>query len=137
MTVKKVLVLVSFLTILGSCKNTDYLSSKYGTITVDDIIRIEYYEGENYLNLDPDKKPNGIVSDKTKVAEIVTEINGSNNPGPWKGAHWGKLLLVKKDTTLTYSTNGKVIGPNQSSGIFYKLKDDRFIERHFGSDHSR
>lgn len=135
--VKNVFVVAFLLMILGSCKNTDYLSSKYGTITVDGIIRVEYYEGENYLNPDPDKKPNSIVSDKTTVAEIVTEINGSNNPGPWKGASWEKIVLVKKDTTLTYSTNGRVIGLNQSSGMFYKLKDDRFIERYFGSDHSR
>jgi len=131
MKLKKILIAVSFLMTFASCKNTEYLSTKYGEIISGDIIRIEYYEGKNYLSLDDDKKPNKTISDRTKITEIVTEINYSNNPGPWKGAHWDKVVIVKKDTTLTYSTNGKVIGQNQNSGFFYELKDEQFIERFF------
>ncbi len=115
----------------ASCKNKDYLSNEYGEIMSDNVIRIEYFEGNNYLNTDSDKKPNSTITDKKKITEIVTEINNSNNPGPWKGAHWDKVLIVKKDTTLTFSTNGKVIGINHSSGIFYELKDEQFIKRYF------
>ena len=48
-----------------------------------------------------------------------------------KGANWDKVVIVKKDTTLTYNTNGKVIGKNKNSGLFYELKDKQFIERFF------
>ncbi len=127
----KILTTITFLTLLISCRNTDNLSNKYGKVISDEIIRIEYYEGVNYLNSDSDKKPNSTITDKQKITEIVTEINNASNPRPWKGAQWDKVLMIKKDTTLTYSTNGKVIGINQSSGTFYELNDDKFINRYF------
>jgi len=128
---RKILTTITLLILFISCKNTDYLSNKYGEVISDEIIRIEYFEGKNYLNPDSNKKPNSTITDKQKITEIVTEINNANNPGPWKGAQWDKVLIVKKDTTLTYSTNGKVIGINHSSGIFYELNDHKFINRHF------
>jgi hypothetical protein len=131
MMTRKILTIITLLLIFVSCKNTDYLSNEYGEIISDDIDRIEYYEGNNFLN--SDKKPNSTITDKNKITEIVTEINNSNNPGPWKGAHWDKVLIITKDTTLTFSTNGKVIGINHSSGIFYELKDEQFIKRYFAN----
>lgn len=114
-----------------SCKNKDYRSNTYGEIIDNDIVRIEYFKGNNYLNPDANKKPDRTITDLKKITKIVTEINNSNNPGPWKGAQWDKVVIVKKDTILTFSTNGKVIGINHSSGIFYELKDEQFIKRYF------
>jgi hypothetical protein len=114
----------------NSCKNTEYLSNDYGKIIATEVQRIEYYEGSNYLSSSPSKKPNAVITDEIKIAEIVSEINYSNNPGTWKGAHWDKVIIVLKDSYLIYSTNGNVIGIDQSSGTFYQLKEG-FIQRYF------
>jgi len=122
----KSLTVIVFILIV-SCKNTDYFSNRYGKIITDDIVKVEYYEGGNYLESNPNKKPIRTFTDKNKISEIITLINNANNPSIWKGAQWDKVLIVKADTTLIYNTNGKVIGVNQNSGFFYKLNNDTFI----------
>ena len=132
MTPKKIILPVLLLLILTSCENKNYLAKQYGKVNPDHVIRIEYYKSEDYRVLSPNKKPTSIISEKAKIEEIVDGINYSNNPGPWKGVSWDKIIIVKNDTTLTYSTNGKVIRQNQGKGSFYELQDELFIERHFG-----
>lgn len=129
MKLRKFAPILFFLLLLISCKNTNYLSKTYGEIHPNDIIRIEYYQRNNYPDLN--RKPDSTITDKQKILQIVTEINHSNNPKPWKGALWDKVILIKKDTILTYHTHRKVIGIHQASGTFYKLNNAQFIHRYF------
>lgn len=127
----KTLTLALLTTLLLSCLNKDYMSNKHGEIKTHDVENITYYSSGQYPPMDSTKIGIHTLTDMKKMSELISEINQANKPGPWKGAHWDKIVIKKKDTTLIFSTNGKVIGLNHSSGEFYHLKDEYFIKRHF------
>ena len=126
----KYLSYIILLFILFGCSNTEYFHIEKGEITVQGIVRIDYYDGKNCFRWSDSESPLYSVTDNSKFKLIIEGINYSNSPGPWKGACWDKICIVKSDTTIVLNTNGKVIGTG-ASGQFYKYQDPNFIKTYF------
>jgi hypothetical protein len=116
--------------VLFGCSNKEYYKLDKGELTTQGIERIDYYDGKNCFDWSDSETPKHSVTDKSKIKSIIEGINYSNSPGPWKGACWDKICIVKSDTTIVLNTNGQVIGTG-ASGQFYRFEDPNFIKTHF------
>jgi hypothetical protein len=63
----------------------------------------------------------------------MKEIRNANNPEPWKGAGWDRIIITFSDTTININTDKKRIG-SSVSGSFYSLGKNNFITRRL-TDH--
>jgi len=127
---KKLILSLTILFTAIACVNRDFFSKRYGYISSDSILRIEYYNRQTLVGQEGALKPFSFVTERELISKIVEGINYSNNPEPWKGAQWDKICLIKKDTFMTLNTNGEVIGPQNSSGLFYKFSNKDIIVKY-------
>lgn len=67
-----------------------------------------------------------VITDSAELATAVSEIKNADNPEPWKGAGWNRVIIYYATDTLKLFTNDKKIGTS-GSGTFYDLEDDNFI----------
>lgn len=115
---------------LLGCSGTEYYHIKKGKLTIQGIERIDYFDGKNCFEWKTSETPLHSVIDKSKIKSIIEGINYSNSPGPWKGACWDRICIVKLDTTIVLNTNGVVIGTG-ASGQFYRFKSPDFFKSNF------
>jgi hypothetical protein len=97
-----------------ACHPAKTFSSQSGVINDHDIQRIDIkiYKGKEV-------RVQSILQ-ADSIRQFITALNQSRFNGPWKGAKWDQIILQKKDSSISFNSNGIVFGL-QSSGIFYTL----------------
>jgi hypothetical protein len=97
--------------------------SKYGQP-----IKIEYFKHMDRQAFKQDSIPIFTIQNQTEINEVLEEIRNANNPEPWKGAGWDRVVLTYNDTIIKINTNKKKIGLG-ASGSFYDLDKNIFITK--------
>lgn len=97
--------------------------SKYGQPN-----KIEYFKHIDRQAFKHDSIPTFTIQNKTEINEALEEIRDANNPEPWKGAGWDRIVLTYNDTIIKINTNKKKIGLG-ASGSFYDLDRNNFITK--------
>ena len=109
---------ICFLTIFISCnRNKNTFDKENKMKLLGQPTKIEYYkhlEGQAFKLVE---NPEFIVTDSIEIANITDGIRMANNPEPWKGAGWDRIILTYSDTILKINTNKKKIGFG-ASGMF-------------------
>ena len=91
-------------------------------------IKIEYFKHLEGQVLKFKENPEFSINKSQEIEEIIKEIKMANNPEPWEGIGWNKIIITYSDTILQINTNEKKIGLS-ASGMFYALENDNFITK--------
>lgn len=97
-------------------------------------MKIEYYnhiEGQAFKFTDT---PEFEITDSIEIEGAINEIRMADNPEPWKGAGWDRIIITYSDTILKINTNKKKIGFS-ASGTFYDLNRNNFITKRIKASH--
>jgi hypothetical protein len=125
---KQIIIFTSLIFVLfTSCiinKNTFDNQSKINSLGQP--LKIEYYkhiQGQAFML---NKIPEFSIIEKSEIEKIINEIRMADNPKPFKGAGWDRIIITYSDTILKINTDKEKIG-YKANGIFYELNRNNFI----------
>ena len=90
--------------------------------------RIEFYYHVEEQAFQYQAQPQFVIAEASEIESAPKEIQNAENPKPFKGAGWDRIILDYGDTVIKINTDTKKIGLS-ASGTFYSLSTDNFMTR--------
>lgn len=126
---KSFLVIILVTTFLNGCRfKTNTFERANAIDRFGEALKVEYFRRIAGKPFQYKALPEFTITDKADVAEMVNEIKQANQPEPWKGAGWDKIVITYADTTILLHTDTRKIGLS-ASGTFYYLNKNNFITK--------
>lgn len=122
----KLAIIATILFLLG-CKRTTF-DKDHNIVALGRPTKIAFYkhiEGQASMHK---TEPEFSLTEIAEIEDAMNEINGADNPEPWKGAGWDRIIITYADTTIKINTNRRKIGLS-ASGSFYDLNKNNFITK--------
>lgn len=119
------LVFIATTVFLLGCKKTTF-DKAHNIAALGRPTKIAFYkhiEGQASMHK---TEPEFSLTEIVEIEDAMKEINGADNPEPWKGAGWDNIIITYADTAIKINTNRRKIGFS-ASGSFYDLNKNNFI----------